>query len=360
MSSLLPEWAPNIHPMLVHFPLAIFFFAALMDLLTFFLAKKWWDEKKTAVTYLIGAIAAIVVYFTGGMAAHSLDIPKSAYHAVGAHAGWAEWTVWFFGIYAVLRIILSALGKFENTRVHVFFFALSFVGLFFLYETGEHGAKLVFDYGLGTGHQVAQKAESSSMKKTTGFASDNEGNWSWTVGDQANKTFKKHFNWVTTDTAAGNPRLVTNDSTKYLQFDAGKSFFTSKKKYDDFEVDIDLQDSTLDGDLLLIHHLQDAQNYDYMALHTDGSASLGRVRDGSANTIEEGKFDFQAHHIKFVNSGEHQRGYVDGKLILHGHIDPAPAGGVGLKPEGEGSVLIQKITLSKLSGESEHQDSDEH
>jgi len=343
--------------MLVHFPLAILFFAALMDLLTFFLDKKWWDEKKTAVTYLIGAVAAVVVYFTGGMAADSLDIPKVAYHAVGAHAGWAEWTVWFFGIYAILRIILSALGKFENTRVHVLFFALSFVGLFFLYETGEHGANLVFNYGLGTGNLAKQKVESSPSASTVGFAKDEEGNWSWTIGSNGIQTFYKHFNWLSADTTTNDLRAVTKDSVHYLRFGAGHSIFVTKSKYNDFEFDVDLDVNSLNGDLLLLHHVQDAENYDYMALHTDSSATLGRVRNGSSETIEEGKVNWQsAHHIKFVNSGEHQRGYVDGKLILHGHVEAAPAGGVGLSPKGQGSLLIRKMELSKLTGEEESHD----
>ena len=30
---ILPEWAPNIHPMLVHFPIGLLVIAVLMDLL---------------------------------------------------------------------------------------------------------------------------------------------------------------------------------------------------------------------------------------------------------------------------------------------------------------------------------------
>ncbi|WP_350354141.1 DUF2231 domain-containing protein [Fodinibius roseus] len=32
----IPEWAPYIHPILVHFPIGIFLLAVLMDLLNFF------------------------------------------------------------------------------------------------------------------------------------------------------------------------------------------------------------------------------------------------------------------------------------------------------------------------------------
>jgi hypothetical protein len=188
-----------------------------------------------------------------------------------------------------------------------------------------------------------------------GFSVLADGSWSWTAGSNAGKTFSRHFNWLTADSTTESPQTVMEDSTSYLQFNAGKNFFSSKEQYRNFQLDVVLDGSSLDGDLLLVHHVQDAQNYDYMAIRADGSASLGRVRDGESETIEEGKADLKnIHQLRFVNSGEHQRGYVNGELILHGHVEPAPAGGVGLKPEGEGTLLVQKMQLSKLTGVEEH------
>lgn len=360
---ILPEWAPNIHPMLVHFPLAIFFFAAFMDLLTFFLDKKWWDEKKTAVTYFIGAVAAVIVYFTGKMAADSIEIPKVAYDAVGGHAGWAEWTIWFFGIYAVVRLVMSAIGKVENNKVHVTFFLLSLIGLFFLYETGEHGAKLVFNYGLGTSHPTEQKTGTvASEDESNGFSRDSTG-WSWSAGPNAPKVFSEHFRSLTKDTAASKPALISRDSTGFLQFSGNRNFFaTTNNDYHNFQLDVELSGKSLDGDLYLIHHVRDAQNYDFMVLHPDGSASLGRMHNGSKETIEEGNGSWgKLQHIRFVNSGEHQRGYVNGDLILHGHTEAAPAGGVGLKTEGMSKLQIRKMQLSKLDKSQEQdQSGDEH
>ncbi|WP_395085186.1 DUF2231 domain-containing protein [Gracilimonas sp.] len=36
-----PDWAPNIHPLLVHFPIALLVVAAFANFITFFIPEKW-------------------------------------------------------------------------------------------------------------------------------------------------------------------------------------------------------------------------------------------------------------------------------------------------------------------------------
>ena len=40
------DYAPNIHPMIVHFPIAILILAIGLNFVAFFLPENWWDEKK--------------------------------------------------------------------------------------------------------------------------------------------------------------------------------------------------------------------------------------------------------------------------------------------------------------------------
>jgi uncharacterized membrane protein len=41
MESLLtPDWAPNIHPLIVHFPIALLVVTAFANLITFFIPEK--------------------------------------------------------------------------------------------------------------------------------------------------------------------------------------------------------------------------------------------------------------------------------------------------------------------------------
>src|SRR6056297_496958 len=158
---LIPEWAPNIHPILVHFPIAIILLAVLMDLLSFFLPDQWWDDLKTTILYGIGAVSALAAYYTGTLAADSVFLPSGAQSVLNEHADWALWTVWFFGIYAVLRILLHWYQKMDQKIIRIGLFVIALPDIFFLYETGDHGAEMVFGYGAGTGQLVDQQNNTS-------------------------------------------------------------------------------------------------------------------------------------------------------------------------------------------------------
>src|SRR3990170_7245038 len=101
---LVPDWAPNIHPMIVHFPLVLLIFAVLFDVAGLILKKFTWLEKSALLLYLLGTIAAGVAFLTGRAASDGLDIPVIAMRAVNDHADWAEVTLWFFIIYTIIRL----------------------------------------------------------------------------------------------------------------------------------------------------------------------------------------------------------------------------------------------------------------
>lgn len=146
-ASLIPEWIPNIHPLLVHFPIALFFFAVAMDFLSFFVPKKWWNETMTAIVYIAGLLSTIVVFVTGNMAAGSLH-PGSptVKHAIDAHQAWALRALWFFVIYTLVRLFLFLTDKMKQLKWHILLFLISLGGLFLLFKTGEHGAELVYKF----------------------------------------------------------------------------------------------------------------------------------------------------------------------------------------------------------------------
>lgn len=168
--SILPTWVPNIHPLLVHFPIALLFFAAAMDFLTFFVPEKWWNETMTVITYVIGFISIVVVYFTGNMAAGSLHpVSPAVQHAIEQHRTWALGALWFFAIYTLLRLFLYFTGKMSQLKWHLLLFLISFGGLFLLFKTGEYGGELVFKY------HVNEKLKQKSVinpNKTVYFGSE--------------------------------------------------------------------------------------------------------------------------------------------------------------------------------------------
>ena len=56
---LLPEWAPNFHPLIVHFPIALLFLAGLVDLVGLVLRDKPFFTTSAASLYVLGGFAAL-------------------------------------------------------------------------------------------------------------------------------------------------------------------------------------------------------------------------------------------------------------------------------------------------------------
>src|SRR5690606_7045015 len=149
--------APNIHPIIVHFPLVLLIIAVLFDLVGLALTKFDWIKKSALLLYFLGTIAAAVAFITGNIASDSIEIPANAFSTINEHADWDEITLWFFSIYTIVRL---SIGIFLKSFKKVFVIPIVFAGLlgiYFLYQTGDHGAQLVFGYGLGTGNLTKQE-----------------------------------------------------------------------------------------------------------------------------------------------------------------------------------------------------------
>ncbi|PAU94291.1 hypothetical protein CK503_08755 [Aliifodinibius salipaludis] len=354
---LLPEWAPNIHPLLVHFPIAIILLAVLMDLLNSFLPDKWWDDLKTTILYGIGSISAIAAYYSGTLAADSVFLPSGAQSVLNEHADWALWTVWFFGIYALLRILLHWYSKWDQQTIRIGLFVLALPGIFFLYKTSDHGAEMVFGYGAGTGQLVEQQSNTSvptdslQQANTTFRVSDN-GNWSWDIGPNGVSTLLSHFRWLEGSASQLQPTIVTSGNNQFLKLsvDSTTNFVVGKDSFQNVQVDYYLDLSDFEGSISLVNHVQDAQNYDFVTLSSDGTISQGRVSEGNREVFAEESYSASGMlFVRTVGNGTHFRGYINKEMVVHGHGDAPETGSVGLKLNGTGSILIDRMTLTQLN-----------
>ena len=363
---LIPEWAPNAHPMLVHFPIAILAIAILFDFISFFLPKnkKWWTEEATALLYGIGAAIATGVYFTGRAAADNVFLPAEAQSVLTAHADWAWWTVWFYVTYAVARILATWKARAEHQmKFHVGFFALSLVGLFLLIQTGDKGAKMVFKYGVGVqaaeienpvrhDHESVHDENGDNVASTSFNKMDN-GDWTWETGEHALIALQNNFHWLSGSRDAVSAKAVKTDSGSYALSFSGEDlngFFVGHDSYQNVQVDYRLDISALNGTVFLVHHVQDSTSYDYVSISSDGTIQQGRMVDGQPEVFEQGQTDTSKPlYVRVVASGTHFRGYIDKQMVVHGHGDAPEAGGVGLKLEGSGTLLLEQIELVQLT-----------
>lgn len=354
---LVPGWAPNIHPLVVHFPIALILLAVVMNFFSLFISERWWDELKTTIIYGLGSITALVAYYTGSLAADSVFMPSEAQTVLNSHANWAWWTVWFMGAYILLRILLHYLGLMDRKDIRVIAFLAVLPGVFFLYETGDHGAEMVFGYGVGTG-QLVQQQESSAVTSdslmtsgTSTFTISNNGDWVWPVGPRGVSTLISRFRLLEGTIQDLQPAVVSVSENHMLEFtvDSSSTFFVDNNSYRNVQVDYYLDISNFKGEVSLVNHVQDPQNYDFVSLSSDGTIAQGRVVDGKRKTFAEKKYSASGLlFVRTVGNGTHFRAYINKEMAVHGHGEAPHPGSIGLKIDGSGTILLDKIALTQL------------
>jgi len=354
---LIPEWAPNIHPLLVHFPIGIIILAALMNFISLFIPEEWWDEKKNTIVYVIGSVSAIGVYYSGKSAADSVFLPTEAQTVLNNHADWALWLVWFFIVYAIVRIGLHYFKLFDKEITKYMAFLAVLPGLFLLYETGEYGAKMVFGYGAGTGQLLEQEEASPALSDSTpastesSFIQKENGDWLWEMNENAVTDLIGNFHWTEGSVSDLNPRIATANEKYYMRLNAagGSNFFVTKNEFKNVQIDFYINLENLDGELMLVHHFKDLNNFDFVALKSSGEVTQGRIKNAQTEIFGEGAFETNGlTFFRIVGNGTHFRGYINKEMAVHGHGDAPESGAVGLRMEGEGSILISKMELSQL------------
>ena len=148
MEIFLPEWAPNLHPMLVHFPIVLFIVPVLLDF-AYLLWKKEWLRSSALALFTFAALASIGTYLSGKQAVDSVSVPLNAELTASYHADWAMYTLLYFCTYSAIRAFLFW-KKFDSKRfVTIVLLLAGLAGCALLAKTADLGGKLVYKYGVG-------------------------------------------------------------------------------------------------------------------------------------------------------------------------------------------------------------------
>ena len=76
--ALLPSWTPNLHPLVVHFPIAVLTAAVVADLVDILMPRSTKVGVISTWLYTIGASLAVLAYFSGDAAARSVSMSLDA------------------------------------------------------------------------------------------------------------------------------------------------------------------------------------------------------------------------------------------------------------------------------------------
>ena len=133
----------HIHPMVVHFPIALILAGFLAEVIFLFFVKN--NLLKEAGFWLLcfGALTVVAAYFSGAF------LTKELYGAAGTiqstHVLFAEFTVFASLIGASLKVYLKIENK-EETFLKWIAFAFYAATTILVCITGYYGGVLVFEY----------------------------------------------------------------------------------------------------------------------------------------------------------------------------------------------------------------------
>ena len=145
-----PDWAPNVHPLIVHFPIALLLTAAGLDAAGLALRCNRPLRFVATVLYVLGTVTLAAAYFTGRAAAATIWLPGMAHAAVAEHWEWAFRAIWFFAVMTVARLLLLWRLRTEPRPAVIALLTLAgILGGVLLGETGDRGARLVYRHGVG-------------------------------------------------------------------------------------------------------------------------------------------------------------------------------------------------------------------
>ncbi|MCC5941148.1 MAG: hypothetical protein LAT80_02310 [Balneolaceae bacterium] len=349
-----PDWIPNIHPFVVHFPIALIVLAVLFDAARLFFRQHDWLEKATLALYATGSVGLIAAFLSGREAVETVSVTGDAVPVVTSHEDWALYTLIYFLVFTAIRFV-NWWKQLEKGFVLPVLVVFAIGGTGMLWYTGEQGAKLVYKHGVAVVEidRLQQQIETlerdlSAFRDEAGPELRDDGSWIWRVGPGADDILTEAF------TIEGSTDLFADagrtDGIHHLELQAGAeaSYILLGEAMSSVDGRIELNTEEFEGKIALIHHYQDPSTYQYLRL-SGSELSQGQMIGGSDNVLGSGQIETSGWYtLRVTASGGHYYGYRNGQTVVHTHEDELEAGRTGVMIRGEGTVRILLVEFSSI------------
>ena len=136
------ELSIHLHPMVVHFPIALFVTALGFDLLSLLFKKPHWHQTAVHI-YILATLSTPLVLRTGLEEAHRVHLNHPI---LDQHRQYAFWTMWT----SLASLPVLYLLKEKGMRFYRIAFLVCCLGVVSLVSlTADRGGILVYEYAVG-------------------------------------------------------------------------------------------------------------------------------------------------------------------------------------------------------------------
>jgi uncharacterized membrane protein len=137
----------NIHPMIVHFPIALILAGFFADIISLFFKKEKWLRKTGLYLMVLGTFSAIIAYISGNFFTEHPE-QGEILKIFELHETGALITIIIMLIGLIIRIV-SVEKKIEDTNIKWVIFLIGLLGTIAVSLTGYWGGSMVYDYMIG-------------------------------------------------------------------------------------------------------------------------------------------------------------------------------------------------------------------
>ncbi|HVS15348.1 MAG TPA: DUF2231 domain-containing protein [Thermoanaerobaculia bacterium] len=371
MSETVLSWTqlPNLHPAVVHFPIALLPVAVLFDVAAAIARKHPWLDRAAAAVYTLAALGAVAAWLAGRQAVDSLGLlPPQVVSHVNTHADWGLYALWATVVVALARLGLTWWDRgLARPLLRAALLPLGAIAVFVVFRTADLGGGLVYAHGVAVHAEAmsregeAREAEATRNEAASAAADpgarlsvQEDGALVWTprAGDGAvlgtllipagGSSLDAVRAVAPEEGAAGGLRLAVS----------GATLLVFAPELGSVQVEAELELLGFRGTIGLAHHVRSASEAGLFLVEApSGAATLATRTTGGARLLDEKTAALPGGVLRLAVSaaGRHLRGLIDGEMVVHGHQPELPPGRVGLLLDGEGELVVRRFTASPVS-----------
>lgn len=146
-----------IHPMIVHFPIALLIVGFISDLISIFFKNSFF-AKAGLFLLIFGTLGVVAAYITGNIEGDGLTETGPLKNAIEFHQDAALISLWIMVTTSVVRIAFIMMKKYEGAFKYLALF-LFFIGVLSIARTGYYGGELVFKHAAGVQFNLGNTIE---------------------------------------------------------------------------------------------------------------------------------------------------------------------------------------------------------